>query len=248
MKKRKTNTKSQTRSLIHQNRKIRNLISPSMHSVSLCTEEEWGQAEEALQGTHTLLHLCGAKAYGQFYGYRSIVFEQLHRGRNSEHVHPCTQACTKHRSAKQHTQIYADGHTRTHTCAHTQFIHWLGHQIYALFPGRKTLLRYRHSSLGFQSAIWCLAKASFVTDCVLKRLYDQNLCGAEEFKFLCGKKDCGGVCCLYISVCVHVCVHLCAQTSAQHKRYSECWTSTGGEHTLAQDPTVKHWLRGRQSE
>lgn len=28
------------------------------------TEEEWGQAEEAHQDTHTLLHLCGAKAYG----------------------------------------------------------------------------------------------------------------------------------------------------------------------------------------
>lgn len=30
------------------------------------------------------------------------VFEQLHWGRNSEHVHLCMQACTKHRSMNQH--------------------------------------------------------------------------------------------------------------------------------------------------
>lgn len=161
----------------------------------------------------------------------------------------CLNSCTGEEilntgiHARRHvpsTEAWSNPHERTHAHTHTHFIHRLGHQIYAPFPGRRTLLSHRHSSLGFHSAIWCLAKASFVTDCVLKRLYDQNLCGPEEFKFLCGKKDCGGV--------HHGCISVCAQTSAQQKGHSHCWTSTGGEHTLAQDPRVKHWLRGRHSE
>lgn len=66
-----------------------------------------------------------------------------------------------------HTHIYG------HTCGS---IHWLGHRVYAPFPGHKTLLSHRHSSFGFHSAIWCLAKDSFVTDCVLNRLHDWNFC------------------------------------------------------------------------
>lgn len=43
------------------------------------------------------------------------VFEQLRRGRNPEHLHPCTQACTVHLSMNQHTWTYADGQTHAHT-------------------------------------------------------------------------------------------------------------------------------------
>lgn len=168
------------------------------------------------------------------------VFEQLHRGRNSEHVHPCTQACTKHRSMNQHTWTYTDGHT--------QFIQWLGHQIYAPFPGRKTLLSHRHSSLGFHSAIWCLAKASFVTDCVLKRLYDQNLCGPEEFEFLCGKKDCGGVYWVCISVCVRTTV-CSAEGPLWVLNLYRWWTHLGtGSHcktlTEGESKWVSLWMSG----
>lgn len=112
----------------------------------------------------------------------------------------CIYACRHVPSTEALTNTYEPAH------AHTHFIHWLGHQIYAPFPGRKTLLSHRHCSLGFHSAIWCLAKASFVTDCVLKLLYDQNLCGPEEFEILCGKKDCGGVHCVCISVCARTTV------------------------------------------
>lgn len=188
MKKSKTNTKSKTRSLIHFERGKREIRSlrRCIPSLSARRRNEVRRRRPSKAPIH-----CSTFGERRPMGNSTAiaaeyVFEQLHRGRNSEQMHPCTQACTKHRGMDQHTWTYTDGHT--------QFIHWLGHQIYAPFPGRKTLLSHRHSSPGFHSAIWCLAKASFVTDCVLKRLYDQNLCGAEEFEFLCGKKEWGGVC------------------------------------------------------
>lgn len=43
-----------------------------------------------------------------------------------------------------------------------------------------------------------------MTDCVLKRLYDQNLSGAEDLELVCGKKRAVGefTACVCISVCV----------------------------------------------
>lgn len=79
------------------------------------------------------------------------VFEQLHRGRTSERVNV------------PGTEKWTDTHKPTQMDPH--FINWLGHQIYAPFPGRKTLLVHRHSSPGFHSPIWCLAKASVVVVC-----------------------------------------------------------------------------------
>lgn len=108
MKKSKVDTKSQTHSLIHQNRKKRNLISPSMHSVSLSNCKQWDQAEEARRGTHT------APPSKDLW---VILQLSLHRGRDSEHVHPCTQACTKHGSMNP---THMNLHRWTHT--HSSFI------------------------------------------------------------------------------------------------------------------------------
>lgn len=122
--------------------------------------------------------------------------------------------------------------------SHTQFIHRLGHQIYAPFPGRKTLLSHRHSSPSFHSAIWCLAKASFVTDCVLKRLYDQNLSTPEESEFLCGKKDCEGV----HNVCICVCV-CSAEGPLWVLNLYRWWTHLGtGSHTKTLTEGEAKWV------
>lgn len=109
----------------------------------------------------------------------------------------------------------------------------VGYRIYAPFPECKMVVSLRRCRFCFHSAIWCRAKDSIVTDCVLKCLHDQNLHRPEEFQFLCvcvrmwkkrrwGRAPCGDVC------------------SAEGPQR----TSTGGEHTLARDRSVKHWLTG----
>lgn len=64
------------------------------------------------------------------------VFEQLHRGRNSEHVLPFAPTCTE----------------RTSVSHYGSFI-YLGTEFMPLFLDVKTLLGRRHASLGFHSAI-----------------------------------------------------------------------------------------------
>ena len=51
-------------------------------------------------------------------GY-SMCLNSCNTGRHSQHVRPCTQACSERGSTKQRTQIYTDGHTHTHTHTHT---------------------------------------------------------------------------------------------------------------------------------
>lgn len=53
-----------------------------------------------------------------------------------------------------------------------------------------------------------------MTDCVLKRLYDQNLSGAEDLELVCGKKRAVGE----FTACV--CVFLCALAPLNPYRWS----------------------------
>lgn len=103
----------------------------------------------------------------------------------------------------------------------------------------ETLLSRRHASLGFHSAIWCLAKDSFVTDSVLKRLYDQNpLHGLRNLEIW-KERACGGsALCMYF--CGWVLTDVCSAEAVR-------WVLNVCRWWTRRIPGQKHWLRGRQT-
>lgn len=194
-----------------------------MHFVSLCREKE-GQIE-------TLKHyLYGARTYGWFVWY-SCNTMRLNSCTGKEILSIIAQWHVPNRDAWTYTREWTFMDTQTHV----QSIHWRGHRIYTPFPGCKALLSHRRTSLGFHS-IWCLAKASFVTDHVLQTpSWLKPLQGWGIFELLCGKRGMWGG-----ALCTCVCVRLCSDGGLRWVQ-----TSTGGEHTLAQHRGVKHGLMGR---
>lgn len=159
------------------------------------------------------------------------VFEQLHRGRDSEHVHPCTQACTKHGSMNP---THMNLHRWTHI--HSSFID-LGIKFMPRF------LDVRRSSATDTAApvstplsdVW---PKPALWRIVLKRLYDQNLSTPEESEFLCGKKDCEGV----HNVCICVCV-CSAEGPLWVLNLYRWWTHLGtGSHTKTLTEGEAKWV------
>lgn len=116
MKQSKVNTKSQTCSLIHLNRKKKETWSLCRCIPPLSAQRR----NEARRRRPTKAPICCSTfvEQGPMGNFTAItvqyVFEQLHRGRDSQHVHPCTQACTKHGNMNPtHINLYKWTHTHS---------------------------------------------------------------------------------------------------------------------------------------